>query len=177
MFKSLQDTTLAQVSFWYTHVIIKHHRLKLGYHSPNHKKYLVCAWMEYIMLAEDRLLWLSSKTNWATTYCVLLAIFIPKVILYTFFYFLLIYGGLGSWIEFLWPPVEGVCGLWYGAFWVFSGWGSLYYHRRITQGKETLRSSWYVLVWGLQRWCAGSKWRYQPSIAPAPLTSHKTIHV
>ena len=45
-----------------------------------------------------------------------------------FFSFLLIYGGLGSWIGFLGLvfSVDGVLGLWCGAFLVFWGWGSVY---------------------------------------------------
>ena len=50
-------------------------------------------------------------------------IFFPRVILYNFFLFWLIYGGLGlgSYIEFLGLglSVDGVWGLWCGAFWVF----------------------------------------------------------
>ena len=52
-----------------------------------------------------------------------------------FFLILLIYGGfrvgvlgLGFWIRFLGVGiyVDGVCGLWCGAFWVFFGVGALY---------------------------------------------------
>ena len=55
-------------------------------------------------------------------------IFFPRVILYNFFLFLLIYGGLGfgvlglgSFFGFLGLglSVDGVWGLWCGAFWVF----------------------------------------------------------
>ena len=60
------------------------------------------------------------------------AICFPRVILYIFFLFWLIYGGLrfgglglGCYIGFLRFSVFGVWGLWYGAFWVF--WvGALY---------------------------------------------------
>ena len=46
--------------------------------------------------------------------------------------------GLGSCIGFLGLgfSVDGVWGLWFGAFWVFLGWGSLYEHKRITLGKK-----------------------------------------
>ena len=72
------------------------------------------------------------------------AIFFPRVILYNFFLFWLIYCGLGfgvlglgSYIGFLWLglSVDGVWGLWCGSFWVFLGWSSLYIHERITLGK------------------------------------------
>ena len=62
------------------------------------------------------------------------AIFFPRVILYNFFLFWLIYGdlgfgalGLGSYIGFfgLGFSFDGFWGLWVGAFWVF--WvGALY---------------------------------------------------
>ena len=62
-------------------------------------------------------------------------IIFPRVILYNFFLFWLIYGGLGlgSYIEFLGLglSVDGVWGL-LG----FLGWGSLYKHKRITLGKN-----------------------------------------
>ena len=73
------------------------------------------------------------------------AIFFPRYILYTFFSFLLIYGGLGFgdlglgfWIGFLGLvfSVDQVLGLWCRAFYVFWGWGSLYKHRRITPGQK-----------------------------------------
>ena len=61
-------------------------------------------------------------------------LFFPRVIVYIFFLFWLIYGGLGfrvlglvSYIGFLGLgfSVDGVLGLWCGAFWVF--WvGALY---------------------------------------------------
>ena len=64
----------------------------------------------------------------------MLLYFFPRVILYNFFLFWLIYGGLGfgvlglgSLIRFLGLgfSVDGVWGLWCGAFWVF--WvGALY---------------------------------------------------
>ena len=43
--------------------------------------------------------------------------FFPRVILYNFFLFWLIYGGLGLWI---WGLILGFWG------WAFLGWGSLY---------------------------------------------------
>ena len=58
-------------------------------------------------------------------------IFFPRVILYIFFSLLLIYGGLGfgvlglgSYFGFLGLglSVDGVWGLWCGAFWVFLVW-------------------------------------------------------
>ena len=58
-------------------------------------------------------------------------IFFPRVILYNFFLLLLIYGGLGfgvlglgSYFGFLGLglSVDGVLGLWCGAFWVFWVW-------------------------------------------------------
>ena len=61
-------------------------------------------------------------------------IFVPRVILYNCFLFWLIYGGLGfgvlgleSYMGFLGLgfSVDGVWGLWCGAFWVF-GVGALY---------------------------------------------------
>ena len=67
----------------------------------------------------------------------------PRVILYNFFSFLLIYGGLGFWgwglgLGFLGLgfSIVGVLGLWCGAFGVFLDWGSLYKHRRTTLGKK-----------------------------------------
>ena len=72
-----------------------------------------------------------------------------RVILCTFFLFLLIYDGLGFrggvlvWVFgvgfFSW---WGFGGLWCGAFWVFWGWGFLYKHKRITLGKMVLRQAW-----------------------------------
>ena len=67
-----------------------------------------------------------------------LAIFFPRVILYTI---LLIYGGLGGWghrLGFLGSvfSVDGVLGMWCLAFWVFWSRGSLYKHGRITLGKR-----------------------------------------
>ena len=46
--------------------------------------------------------------------------------------------GLRSWTEFFGVgfSVDVVWGQWYGAFWFFRGWGSLYKHRRITLAKE-----------------------------------------
>mgnify|MGYP001796587808 CR=1 FL=1 len=46
--------------------------------------------------------------------------------------------GLWSWIGFLGLgfSVDGVLGLWCGAFWVLWGWGSPYTHRRINLGKN-----------------------------------------
>ena len=59
--------------------------------------------------------------------------FFPRVILYTFFSFLPIHGGLGFWVFGLGSyigfffalgfSVDGVWGLWSGAFWVFLGMG------------------------------------------------------
>ena len=67
------------------------------------------------------------------------ALFFLKAILYTFFLFLLIYGGLEvgvlgleSWIRFLGVGVFVAWGLgpeeplWRGALWVFGVWGSLH---------------------------------------------------
>ena len=75
-------------------------------------------------------------------------IFFPGLFFIIFFLFWLIYGGLGfgvlglgSYIGFLGLgfSVDGVWGLWCGAFWVFLGWGSLYKHKRITLGKKMVR--------------------------------------
>ena len=88
------------------------------------------------------------------------AIFFPRVILYNSFLFWLIYGGLGfgvlglgSYIGFFGSgfSVDGVWGLWCGAFWVFLGWGSIYKHKRITLGEmgrtmTHLLSSTVILV-------------------------------
>ena len=51
--------------------------------------------------------------------------------------------GLGSYFEFLGLglSVDGVLGLWCGAFWVFLGLGSLYKRKRITLGKK-----WYGVL-------------------------------
>ena len=63
--------------------------------------------------------------------CPVRYIIFPRVILYNFFLFLLIYGdlgfrvlGLGSYFGFLGLElsVDGVWGLWCGAFWVFWVW-------------------------------------------------------
>ena len=57
-----------------------------------------------------------------------MAIFFSRVILYNFFLFWLIYGGLGFWVSGLGFyigflgfgfSVDGVLGLWCGSFWVF----------------------------------------------------------
>ena len=57
-----------------------------------------------------------------------------------FFSILLINGGLGLkgwglWIGFLGLgfSVDGVWGLWCGAFWVLWGWGSLYKHKKMVR--------------------------------------------
>ena len=66
--------------------------------------------------------------EWHTLYTLY---FFPRVILYNFFLFLLIYGGLGfgflglgSYFGFLGLglSLDGVWGLWCGAFWVFGVW-------------------------------------------------------
>ena len=73
-------------------------------------------------------------------------LFFPKVILYTFFSFLLIYGGLvlGSWIGLLGLgfSADGVWGPGVWVFWGFLGWGSLYKHRRVTLRTPTKTKSW-----------------------------------
>ena len=67
----------------------------------------------------------------AASHCECRYIFFPRVILYNFFLLLLIYGGLGfgvlglgSYFGFLGLglSVDGVWGLWCGAFWVFWVW-------------------------------------------------------
>ena len=81
------------------------------------------------------------------------AIFSSRVILYNFFSqfcsFLVVWE-LGFWgwglrlgfrFSGLGFSVDGVCGLWSGAFWVFWGWGSLYKHRKIPLEKKTLDSA------------------------------------
>ena len=71
------------------------------------------------------------------------AIFFPRVILYNFFLFWLINGGLGFWG---WGLILGFCGWGFqlmgfgvcgvGPSGFFFGWGSLYKHKRITLGKK-----------------------------------------
>ena len=68
-----------------------------------------------------------------------MALVFSKAILLTFFSILLVYGRLGlvTWVGFLGLgfSVDGVRGLWCGAFGVYWGEGSLYKHRRINLGK------------------------------------------
>ena len=84
------------------------------------------------------------------------AIFFPRVILYTFFSFLLIYGGsgfgvleLGSWIGFLRLgfSVDGACGMGPAGFF---GVGALYIKnkkRRINLGKDYATLAAVSAVW------------------------------
>ena len=76
---------------------------------------------------------------------ILAIFFFPGLFFIIFILLLLIYGGLGfgvlglgSYFGFLGLglSVDGVWGLWCGAFWVFLGLGSLYKHKRITLGKK-----------------------------------------
>ena len=65
------------------------------------------------------------------------AIFFSQV--YSLYFFLILapfwwFGFLG-----LGFSVDGVWGLWCGAFWVFLGWCSLYKHKRINLGKKMVR--------------------------------------
>ena len=71
------------------------------------------------------------------------AIFFPRVILYNFFLFWLIYGGFGFWgggliLGFGGRGFQlmgfGSCGVGPSGF--VLGWGSLYKHKRITVGKN-----------------------------------------
>ena len=77
------------------------------------------------------------------------ALFFSRVILYTFFSFLLIYGGLG--VGFFWVgdwglglgfwgggvtiSVDGFWGQWCDAFWSLWDWGSVYKQEKNNSGK------------------------------------------
>ena len=84
------------------------------------------------------------------------AIYFPRVIIYTFFSFLLIYGGLvvlglgfgvfdwGFWGWSFQLMGFGACGV--GPVWVFFwGWGSLNKHRRMSLGKKLCIVDTYLL--------------------------------
>mgnify|MGYP001796328596 CR=1 FL=1 len=74
---------------------------------------------------------LSYHVLWSSCY-----IYSQGYSLYFFYIFAhLWWFGVLDWVY--WVSSWKVCGLWYGAFWVFfSGWGALYYHRRITLGEN-----------------------------------------
>ena len=74
-------------------------------------------------------------------HCLALYLF-PRVILYNFVSefcsFMVVWGFGVEVLDLVFGdgfPVDWVCGLWCGAFWVFLGWGSLYKHKRINLGK------------------------------------------
>ena len=86
---------------------------------------LLSTWTERRQLTEflDNVVYTTLNLKWPSWFTPVCAIFFPRIILYSFFLFLLIYDGLGfgSYIGFLGLgfSVGGVWGMWIGAFWVF----------------------------------------------------------